>query len=176
MRLVILHNFLCHQIAVLFTLNDFLSCNPESWSHCDLHTTWLISGRGSHITRSFTRRNPRTSLSVLQTILSQKKTQEVREKNKGAKLFVHWFAAKNEEMKGEYIFLWWKCIAACWYCGSARMTRLQMPKSLYVFQYILIETILLCHLHANSCMMRPGSERLLSLAVLLRGSLTLLDI
>ena len=49
------HDFQIRQITVLFILHNFLSCN---WESCGLHSTWLISNRRSHITRSFTRRNP----------------------------------------------------------------------------------------------------------------------
>lgn len=44
------HGSQSHRIAVLVTLDNILSCN---------HTTRLINDRGSHITRSVTRRTPR---------------------------------------------------------------------------------------------------------------------
>lgn len=51
-----LHVIQSGQVVVLFTLHNLLSCYYESWSgHGFTHYTMT----GSHITRSFTRRNPR---------------------------------------------------------------------------------------------------------------------
>lgn len=126
------------------------------------HTTWLISSRGGYTTtRPLTGRNPlKRSIWSTNNILSRK-PQRSDAVHKRSEPFVLWLTATKRgrnrriQRRGKQVYFTENILL---YCSSARTTGLQMLKSLCVCQRILIESVSLCRLRANWCMITAGSE------------------
>ena len=134
----------------MLTLHNFLTRNRESYS-CGFHTTWVISNRGSYMTRSQMRdvarewRNP-NSTGYLNPDLQIKKQYE-RENDTGERMDYDALSAR--------LFFRWERMTACSYYCLARTRGYTYWNSCV---YILWQTMGYCcaHFIGNRYQMRLG--------------------